>query len=784
MKLFLQIFFLLLTWFTNLVNATPVFTKLALPSCNISISKSENVKEEGIVKIGVQNFARSGIGENIYTSKSASREKCVFEYVGREKQERVLKGAGNVSALLSDVERTNKECSPQEIAQGDNLLKTVINSTDAEHIADVINSVCLASIRKLSYQQIEKLIDNISLLSSIKEKYEVAVMRLMNAMKSSDYELFYTYLENNTNKKLIHFVSEMDDKSIYPWDGDNYTNFIGALCKMYGVNPRKFDEAGDYSHLSKIIDLGEIKFKASELTNFSLGLGSIYKPGTKRFNCDYNENRDGKIKIYEEEQTSTTTTYPNGSSIPAYSSTWSKIADYATIPPLTPILLTKSTEELPLVNTALEGSQYGGNIYVVPAIFLKYRKDKISNDAIEKGAILTLDVVTLVASGGTALAAQVTKVRRLWAMIEMAGAMGNIGVNTGLITNGKLKTAVDVYNAAMLIVGVKHLAIGGYKVTKNIVNFAKELPAQTKSLLQSNSSIRSLISAKYADWKAAINSIDNLSSAEKQLILEGKASQIANTTALSDAEKLALEEQHKAWKGMGVVEEVASGSWLEIKNNIVNRIAGKQGWTLKYSDADIQNVFMHGKSINLPEQEIEDIILNGCRPDKTFSATDLISQTNFWNVVKQRGYPNLFQSLQEYEQFSNVVKQLAQDWNLPTNNIFVQGSSLRMSNIADIGDLDIAIRVDAATFDNLVERFTNNARDAMVKSKIGRNGKIGGVDMFKAPNESGSFTGSFYPKFEFSFGQSFQTKLRVPSIQISIVKESGNIDISPFLKLK
>ena len=32
----------------------------------------------------------------------------------------------------------------------------------------------------------------------------------------------------------------------------------------YSVNPRKFDEAGDYSHLSKIIDVGEIKFKAPE----------------------------------------------------------------------------------------------------------------------------------------------------------------------------------------------------------------------------------------------------------------------------------------------------------------------------------------------------------------------------------------------------------------------------------------------------------------------------------------------------------------------------------------
>lgn len=186
----------------------------------------------------------------------------------------------------------------------------------------------------------------------------------------------------------------------------------------------------------------------------------------------------------------------------------------------------------------------------------------------------------------------------------------------------------------------------------------------------------------------------------------------------------------------------------------------------------------------MPESEIEDIILNGCRPDKSFSKGDLISQSNFWNVVKQRGYPNLFQSLNEYEQFSGVVKQLAQEWNLPSNSIYTQGSSLRISNITDIGDLDIAIKVDVSTFDYLVERFKLAADNPTSVNRIGINGKIGGIDMFKASGEKGSFTGKFYPKFEESFGQSFQSKLGVPSIQISIVKEGSSIDVSPFLKLK
>jgi hypothetical protein len=72
MKFILQILFFFLTWFTNL-NATPVFTKVALPSYAVSFSKTENIKEESVIKIGVQNFARSGISENAISEINTSR---------------------------------------------------------------------------------------------------------------------------------------------------------------------------------------------------------------------------------------------------------------------------------------------------------------------------------------------------------------------------------------------------------------------------------------------------------------------------------------------------------------------------------------------------------------------------------------------------------------------------------------------------------------------------------------------------------------------------------------
>jgi hypothetical protein len=224
-------------------------------------------------------------------------------------------------------------------------------------------------------------------------------------------------------------------------------------------------------------------------------------------------------------------------------------------------------------------------------------------------------------------------------------------------------------------------------------------------------------------------------------------------------------------------------NWLSIKNSITTRLTGKQGWTLKFTDSEIQMMCIEGKNLNLAALEVEDIILNGCRPDKTYVAADLVAQMNYWVTVKQRGYPNLFQGLQDYEQFSLVVKQLAQEWNLPTNSIYVQGSTLRESNAALIGDIDVAIKVDAATFNNLVDRFKaiTTVKQAAIEADRGK-GIIRGTNMHT--NQSNrTFTGVFYDKFKSSFGIEYAQKFQGKGFQISIIKENSPIDVSPYLKI-
>jgi len=68
MKLFLQIVPFFFTWFN--LSATPAFEKTALPSYAVSLPKTTNQNQESELKIGVSNFARSGILENSFSQKA------------------------------------------------------------------------------------------------------------------------------------------------------------------------------------------------------------------------------------------------------------------------------------------------------------------------------------------------------------------------------------------------------------------------------------------------------------------------------------------------------------------------------------------------------------------------------------------------------------------------------------------------------------------------------------------------------------------------------------------
>ena len=88
-----------------------------------------------------------------------------------------------------------------------------------------------------------------------------------------------------------------------------------------------------------------------------------------------------------------------------------------------------------------------------------------------------------------------------------------IAVNGAGDHNPELKSAVDIYNTAMGVIGIKNAGQAGYK-------FVKNLPKQSKTLLQENKALGGLLASKYSEWKRIVSpKIKGLSPTESNFSL-------------------------------------------------------------------------------------------------------------------------------------------------------------------------------------------------------------------------------------------------------------------------
>ena len=403
------------------------------------------------------------------------------------------------SILANDRRSYDEEQIKRDILK----LGQLSEKTSYEDLLRTLESCHIRSLKRQSYEWLIRTFKQIAQKETLKEREELAILRLMQSMDGKDYSRFYRDLEANQNALLRHLVSEIDDVSLYFWtDKDNYTNFIGALVWMFNADGGKsikgrFPEAlDDYARI--VLNLTPVKYGSVQL------MGGGDASFTEKYNQGEYISSTGEVKLLDVYKTYTTTRNSLHSQ--------EHREELGIVSPLTPIIIVPDTDNLPLIETALGGNALSDQMYVVPAIFMKYRADKIRNDNIAKGVVTAFDVATIVFSGGTALATKVHWIRRAWALAEVVGAVGNIAVNAQVITDPELKLAVDIYNTAMGVIGIKNAGQAGYK-------FVKNLPKQSKTLLQENKALRGLLASKYSDWKRIVSpKIDGLSLAEKQLL--------------------------------------------------------------------------------------------------------------------------------------------------------------------------------------------------------------------------------------------------------------------------
>ncbi|WP_426751147.1 hypothetical protein [Myxococcus sp. Y35] len=156
---------------------------------------------------------------------------------------------------------------------------------------------------------------------------------------------------------------------------------------------------------------------------------------------------------------------------------------------------------------------------------------------------------------------------------------------------------------------------------------------------------------------------------------------------------------------------VANRVRQQVEERIANPTFTNKGntFTMRYSDDELNAIVQRGQELGLDERLITDIIYTGSRDAKPISATDLKQQMENWaNEVSPRGFPYKFNDRAEFERFSQELVQGLEQAGLPTDDVRVQGSSLRNP---EANDVDLSVFMDDAAFNTmLVDYFNGRAR--------------------------------------------------------------------------
>ena len=346
-----------------------------------------------------------------------------------------------------------KLCPDEKLKSDSISLSSLSNKTDIKIVNEVIDSVCITSLRTLPYNRIIDLIEIIVSSKNIKEPSERSILRLLSCIKGQDYSTFFVKLEENEASLLKKLIAGMDDVRILPWEGRNYTRFIDILVSMYLETPKFYSSRIESQSSVLVLNLEPIR-----LSETMAGYTQYVYKGEL--------TDEGKVDI--KRRTEHISYVRNIITSNQQDEIVTKLL------PFSPILLLPKDLKIDLIGEALGGQLKDSTYYIVPAVFLQYYNDKLFNDKVEKNSLLAVDIATIALSGGTALATKVHLARRLWAMAEVAGAVGNIAINTQMISNPRVKEMVDIYNAAMGLIGLKNLGQSGYKSVKNLLKFGED----------------------------------------------------------------------------------------------------------------------------------------------------------------------------------------------------------------------------------------------------------------------------------------------------------------------
>ena len=428
-------------------------------------------------------------------------------------------------------------------------------------------------------------------------------------MKEQDFPKFIALLKEDNYKVFNRLYTDLDDAVLF-YGNNNYTGFVKFLIEIY-------KKVNSNTSLSQEI-IGELSREKNE---FSVIL-NVTPTNTRFFQRGWYDPEQRKVSVYAMEWEMVPIKTTHGQDITPKDIKGEKIGELS---PLSYVLIYKIDSGVSLIEEALSTAGLSSLYYAVPAIFLDYYREKEQLDKLEKEVAFTLDMATIASSGGLALATKVHWVRRAWAVIEVAGAVGNIVANISQSkhANNHFVQAVHYYNAVMGAIGLGNIAQMGYRAVRS-------LPRNAKS--------NAKLMENYELWQKEVAQLDHLPQAEKQLI----------------------DKQREVLKGLGLETNIEGTKYKELstlletlkKNSVDNLIKSWDKTLQEALEKDLLSKSMGGELRLLLKTEDDFLKWKLIKEDPAY-AFELSKESSSWT---KWGKSNFFKTnTQLGRQFESLV---------------------------------------------------------------------------------------------------------------------------------